>query len=119
MSRKPILSKRNKVKIINKILAGEPYYRISKEFNICNSSVALIGQRMGIRRLTNESKRKWTASAIDQYLLESGATIRRVSSNFRHIKTPIEWRCSLCGEHWGQSFDTVKRRIENNLSKTP
>jgi len=117
MSVKTILSHKDKSRIINRILSGEKYSPISRDYKVGISTIAIIGHNLGIIKQNTTHQKVWSISAIDRFLLEHDSTIQRLSMAIRHVKTTAEWKCSLCGHTWHQSFDTVRRRVESTGGK--
>ena len=107
------LSVKDTVAIVKRILAGEDYVAIAKDFKVTHSMVSFIGQDLGlVRRNSRQKHLKWDARSIDAFLFQHNSTIRRISTSIMNCRTYMTWRCTLCGNQWEQTFGEIKSRIE-------
>jgi hypothetical protein len=105
-----MLTIKQKMTAIRRILKGDSYSEIARDLNVTSSYIGLMGQEMGISKMPQRKHTlKWTAEAIDNFLITNKSTIRRASSNIKHCKTTMTWKCTLCNHQWEQKFDTIRR----------
>ena len=53
----------------------------------------------------------WTGEVIDKFLTSNGSTIKRVTKQFKNVKSRIRWGCGLCGNEWIGTFDGIYRKV--------
>lgn len=105
------ISSRLKMKIIRRILKGESYSSIARDYNVSSSFICLMGREMGLMK-NPKIPLKWTPEAIDSFLVSRGSTIRRVSTDIINCHVPMTWKCNLCGHQWSSNFDGIRSRKE-------
>jgi len=110
------LSGQETLEVVKKILKGDSYSSIAKEFEIGHSTVSYMAHNMGIRRSSYvPSIKKWTSEEVDKFLLANQSSIRRVSK-VCHSRTPTTWKCSLCNYEWKQTFSSIQTRMKIGYS---
>jgi transcriptional regulator with XRE-family HTH domain/DNA-directed RNA polymerase subunit RPC12/RpoP len=102
------IPKEDRPKIEKRILNGESYSEIAREYGVRPSTVGFLGRSMGIMRLPHRPK-KWNALEIDQFLIENNSTIQRISPDAAHVKIKMKWKCTLCGHTWDRTFDDLRK----------
>lgn len=96
--------------IKKRILKGESYSSIAREYSVTISTIGIMGLMMGLVRKQNR-KKKWTSSLIDATLIKMGSTVRRADTNLGNCKIPMNWKCTLCNHEWTTAWEHIERRI--------